>query len=256
MPFTFSHPVAVLPLKKWSTKYFDLTALILGSMAPDFEYFLHFKPWGIVGHTGAGCFYYNFPLVFLVAYIWHKLVKKEFLQHLPYPFDCGGDSTNYKKWGINSFREFIIFFYSALLGMATHIFWDAFTHQKGYFVQKIPLLMKVVKTPYIDIPVYKFAQHGSTLLGLGIIVFYIYLLILRRNKRNSVNKKVQKIRYWLGILLVATGIMISKCIIVQKSIFHIAYGELIVSTISSMILAITLISGLYQILNKKIFYNY
>ncbi len=39
MPFTFAHPAAVLPFMKKQSKYISVTALILGSMAPDFEYF-------------------------------------------------------------------------------------------------------------------------------------------------------------------------------------------------------------------------
>lgn len=39
MPFTFAHPAAVLPFSKKQVNYISVTALILGSMAPDFEYF-------------------------------------------------------------------------------------------------------------------------------------------------------------------------------------------------------------------------
>ncbi len=38
MPFTLAHPAAVVFLKN---KKFNFTALILGSMAPDFIYFLN-----------------------------------------------------------------------------------------------------------------------------------------------------------------------------------------------------------------------
>lgn len=51
MPFTFAHPAAVLPLGVKKTKYIDFTALVIGSMAPDFEYFIHFKPYQEYGHT-------------------------------------------------------------------------------------------------------------------------------------------------------------------------------------------------------------
>ncbi len=49
MSFTFVHPVAVLPFCKKNHKYVDNTALIIGSMAPDFEYFIHFKPYQLFG---------------------------------------------------------------------------------------------------------------------------------------------------------------------------------------------------------------
>lgn len=45
MPLTFAHPAAVLPFSR-NSKYVNFLALVLGSMAPDFEYFLHGKPHG------------------------------------------------------------------------------------------------------------------------------------------------------------------------------------------------------------------
>ena len=42
MPFTFAHPAIVLPFYK-KPKFFSMTTLIIGSMSPDFEYFLRMK---------------------------------------------------------------------------------------------------------------------------------------------------------------------------------------------------------------------
>ena len=42
MPFTFAHPAAVLPFAKKHSSYISVTALILGSMAPDFPIFFIF----------------------------------------------------------------------------------------------------------------------------------------------------------------------------------------------------------------------
>ncbi|WP_343226868.1 DUF4184 family protein [Luteolibacter flavescens] len=39
VPFILSHPAAVLPFLRW--RRFDPLALVVGSMAPDFGYFLH-----------------------------------------------------------------------------------------------------------------------------------------------------------------------------------------------------------------------
>ncbi|WP_240482010.1 DUF4184 family protein [Flavobacterium psychrophilum] len=39
MPFTFSHPAIILPLRYLPRQWFSLTGLIIGSLTPDFEYF-------------------------------------------------------------------------------------------------------------------------------------------------------------------------------------------------------------------------
>ncbi|MEM7184808.1 MAG: DUF4184 family protein [Spirochaetota bacterium] len=43
MPFTFSHPAIVLPFVKFPKQWVCLSALIVGSIVPDFEYFMFFS---------------------------------------------------------------------------------------------------------------------------------------------------------------------------------------------------------------------
>ncbi len=107
MPFTFAHPAAVLPFVKKHSKHISVTALILGSMAPDFEYFLHFRPYGVIGHTWLGFLYLNLPLVFLLAYIYHYILKKSFITHLPKPFAGYYTYILDKRWG-RRYREGIL----------------------------------------------------------------------------------------------------------------------------------------------------
>lgn len=43
MSFTFSHPAIVSPLNYFPNKWFSLTGLVIGSLTPDFEYFLRMR---------------------------------------------------------------------------------------------------------------------------------------------------------------------------------------------------------------------
>lgn len=99
MPFTFAHPAAILPFTKRNSSYISVTALILGSMAPDFEYFLHFRPYGVIGHTWLGFLYLNLPLVFLLAYMYHYILKKPFITHLLKPFAGYYTYVVDERWG-------------------------------------------------------------------------------------------------------------------------------------------------------------
>ena len=45
MPLTFAHPSAILPFSRIS-RYINFSAMVFGSMAPDFEYFLRGQPMG------------------------------------------------------------------------------------------------------------------------------------------------------------------------------------------------------------------
>jgi len=122
--FTFSHIVAILPITEMQTtnghSLFDVTALVVGSMAPDFEFFIQMKPVKItmdipIGHTIRGMFYYNLPLCFLFAWIFHRIIKIPLLLHLPQPLVEQYAMHAFQKWEINSWESFMIFCYSAIL---------------------------------------------------------------------------------------------------------------------------------------------
>nr|MBS9408177.1 DUF4184 family protein [Streptococcus oralis] len=86
----------------------------------------------------------------------HYILKKPFITHLPKPFAGYFAYAVDERWGLHTWKDFFVFCYSALFGMLTHVVWDAFTHNTGYFVTKIPLLQRGLHS----IPVYKYMQHG------------------------------------------------------------------------------------------------
>src|ERR1043166_4543968 len=80
MPMTFAHPVAVLPLAKRGLVF---SALVIGSMSPDFEYFLRLHTRENFGHTLPGLFLFSVPAGFVVLWIYHALLKMPLLSLLP-----------------------------------------------------------------------------------------------------------------------------------------------------------------------------
>ncbi|WP_460277277.1 DUF4184 family protein [Clostridium sp. CTA-5] len=63
-------------------KYLNLSGLILGSMAPDFIYFILFNPSSNFGHTILGTVILNIPLCFLLNFIYYKYIKDAFILNL------------------------------------------------------------------------------------------------------------------------------------------------------------------------------
>ena len=51
MPCTFSHPLAVVPLRRLCPERLNFTALIIGSMSPDFGYYIGKFPVANFAHT-------------------------------------------------------------------------------------------------------------------------------------------------------------------------------------------------------------
>jgi hypothetical protein len=238
MAFTFAHPAIVLPLYKKYNKHLDFTALVLGTMAPDFEYFIHFRPINIVGHTFLGQLYLNLPIALLLAYIYHYIVKEPIISNLPQPFCYRYRYLAEKKWEIHSLRSLLVFCGSMIFGALTHLAWDGFTHSTGYFVARAEWLSEMVGLAGIKILVYKVLQHGTTLIGLALIlVFIIRLQKMDQGKSVCVNSG-SRLRFWGGAA--AVGI----CIVALRVILpgDMALGEAIVSSIDRSLIGLLVAS--------------
>ena len=237
MPFTFAHPLAVIPLRK--NRYFDFSALVVGSMSPDFEYFIHFRPYQVYGHSIVGQVLYNLPLVFVVLLVWHYVLKKQVIINLPKPYCTGYSNLLEKKWKINSIKSLVVLIYSALIGMLSHLLWDSFTHVDGFCVTRIAFLSQNINLINYKIPIYKILQHGSTVIGLTIIILY-----LLRNKECPSKKgiikvsKISKFKFWTGILII--DIIMAGIVIILNKDFTI--GRIVVSFISGGFIAAIIIS--------------
>jgi hypothetical protein len=238
MAFTFAHPAAVLPLQKQKNR-FHFTALVLGSVAPDFEYFLYVKPIQVTGHTLLGLVTTNLPWVFIVWLIYEAFVRDAFLRHLPEPFWGGAQQYRRAPQAIRHSREAWMFVYSALLGMLTHIVWDSFTHQSGLMVEAIPVLKQVILLVGSQIPVYKILQHGSTVVGFFVIAWFLYskLKVEIPPVRTRNERKMAGV-YW-GAVLIASGFFY---IGLTLFFYHGSIGGLVMRILDSGLLGLVCIS--------------
>src|SRR6185295_15030806 len=137
MPFTFSHPAAVLPLAYLPKRFVSMTGLVIGSMAPDFEYFLRMTGNSYYSHTWIGLFWFDLPLTIILAFIFHLVVRDRLVNNLPvFLAKRLLIFTNF-NW-IKHFKEnFLIVIASIIVGIVSHILWDKFTHEGKIFVHVI-----------------------------------------------------------------------------------------------------------------------
>lgn len=243
MPFTFAHPAAVLPLGIRRSKYVDFSAAMVGTMAPDFEYFIHFKPFQVVGHTIMGQFYFNLPLIFLVTFIFHNLIKEALVSNLPSPYCKRYAFLKYSRWKLDSLRSLIVFCYSALFGAFTHIFWDGFTHSTGFFVDRIKLLSQSISLLGRSIPMYKIMQHGSTLMGFFLIFMYIIAIQDKAYYRQSAVSSREKLHY-LGLLVISA---IAVDFVYFKWVGVLSVGAFVVTSINGVLIGIVIASIVYRL---------
>jgi hypothetical protein len=173
MPFTGSHPAAVLPLKPWckQTPYF--AALVVGSMSPDFGYFSPIDLNTRYSHTLEGIIVMNLPLSIL-ALILVLLARKSFCHLLPNPHRDFLLSLCQKP--IVSWKMVLITILCLLFGAWTHVVWDSFTHAASPLVKNSAWMRLETR---LGMPIYRVMQHASTLVG-GLILLLAYRHALKK----------------------------------------------------------------------------
>lgn len=169
MPFTLAHPVAVIPLHRLLGRAGVLSALIIGSMSPDMPYFV---PMGInraATHSLAGLLWFCVP-VGLVSYVlFHMLICPLGYCLLPLPLQKRLQPPSGSPWLLTTPLWAVLV--SLLLGAATHLLWDALTHEGGFVVEMVPTLQILLwEVGGYPVFVYKVLQHGSTVIGILLLV--------------------------------------------------------------------------------------
>lgn len=244
MPFTFSHPAIVLPLTYLPKRWFSLTGLVIGSMTPDFEYFIRMKVESEYSHTLNGLLWFDMPLGLLLCFIFQNIVRNNLFVNLPTFLKSRFLTFKQFNWNRHFKENWLVVIISILVGAASHLFWDGFTHSNGYFVQTIPALTNTVDLLGRQIPILKILQHSSTLIGGLIIAYAIYKLPTDRNIKERINPK-----YWTTFFSITLTIILIRLI---SGLELKQYGSLIVTAISAALISLTLT----PLLTKTTEYNW
>jgi Domain of unknown function (DUF4184) len=240
MPFTFAHPAIILPLLRFPKSKFSATGLIIGSLSPDFEYFIRIKMYSEYSHTWAGLFYFDLPLGLLVGWIFHQYIRDALILNLPLALKSRFWEFHSRDWNGYVWQHGAVVLGSFLLGAASHIFWDSFTHSDGRFVQMLPALSQPLNV-LGGVPVFKILQHASSLLGMSAIAYFVYQLPKNQAITNPLDKK-----FW-AIFALIFGIFMLLAFLNGLNIR--LYGQVIVTSISAGFASLLLTALVWK--NKK-----
>lgn len=204
MPLTFSHPAIILPAKYLPERWVSMTGLIIGSITPDFEYFIRMKVESIYSHTWLGMFWFDLPLSLLLTFVYHNMIRNSFISNSPLFLKRRLSRYMDFNWMDYFKHHFFQVIICLLIGIASHIFWDAFTHPHGDFVKLIPFLKENSTLYGFRIVNYRIMQYISTTVG-GIVVFYSIMKMPRAAEYAPSNHPVF---YWL--IIIATGVVVAN----------------------------------------------
>ena len=164
MPFTLAHPAAVLPLRRTQLVF---SALLIGSMAPDFPDFVYVDDPNHWFHSAAGVLLCCLPMGLFVLWLYHAVVKRPLLDLAP-DFLRARISEEGLAFPFTPASRFLAIVVSLLVGCVSHVLWDSFTHPYGYFVRHWPMLSMTVMT-YHAMPLSRALQLGCSVVGVVLV---------------------------------------------------------------------------------------
>ncbi|WP_037604379.1 DUF4184 family protein [Streptacidiphilus rugosus] len=184
MPFTLSHPAAVLPFLRGGRARGRLvaSALVFGSMAPDVPYFAGAFAWGDLAHSWWAVPTLDVGIAAVLFGAWHLVLRAPLVGLLPGRWASAAEELTAPSEAGVPWSRTPWFLLSAALGAATHVGWDGFTHPDRFGTRLLPALQT---GRVLGEPPYALLQYGCSALGLAVLGWYAWRELRRAAVRSS-----------------------------------------------------------------------
>lgn len=238
MPFTFSHPAVVLPFNYFFRKRLSLTALIAGSIVPDFEYFVRIFHKSHYSHTWDGLFYLDLPAALLLCFLYHNVLRAPLYANAPLFLKRKLALFQRFDWNRRFAENWRTVLTSSLLGALTHLLWDKLTHHTVPLVQSVSGFENFV-TPADRHMTYFLFWDISSLIGAFFLLYSFWLLPSIKSVR--ANEGIH--RYWLSWSGFAVALFCTQLPSIRLTVLD----DVVIAVINSVLLAWVLVSVLFTI---------
>ncbi len=179
MPFTPAHPAAVLPFLRRGR--WVCAGLVTGSLAPDLPTYLPLSLTHEQTHALSAILWPDFVLALGLLVVWWGPLRPALMSLWPAAAArCGSPGwreplSAARRGAWAAWAGWLLL--SELLGLATHLGWDAFTHGGGYVVDRWPALRHRVGGR----PLYSQLQLWCSVVGIAIVAVYLLVQWRRRS---------------------------------------------------------------------------
>lgn len=207
---------------------------------PDFEYFFRFSLASNFSHTLFGLFFFCLPVGMYLAKAFHLVVRNQLIDALPQ--SLYQRFVRYKDFDWAGYKQErrLTVYACVLIGAASHLVWDGFTHERGFVADWFPFWANATaEIGDWSIPLTRAMQHGSTLIGLGYIYLFVKLMPKDSLKNNNISHRTS---FWVvQILFGFTYLLIWFCI--AEDIF---LGDTVVAVIATSLLSVYTTACLFK----------
>jgi hypothetical protein len=238
MPFTLSHVAAVLPLRKLNLVW---SAFIIGSMAPDFLYVMGSVKYRDMGHVFPGIVEFTFPASLAALWMFQNVIKRPVIGLLPTGMQLRL-RDQMSSFAFGPLSRFLAILGSIILGIASHIVWDSFTHSQTWTYRHIQWLHRWVHVPFDGMmTLTAFLQYGSSVFGLLALAVWVLLWYQRTPASELAAKYPPRSRFSLALAMfgiAAIAALFRAFVLVGVPVFHSnAHSFLLVFSITGLAVA-------------------
>ena len=148
---------------------------MVGSMAPDFPYIVGSTAYRSLGHHLPGLIAFTLPASLAALWLFHNVIKRPVVGLFPVSVQerLHGFTGEFSFGGA---ARFLAIVGSIVLGVATHVVWDAFTHAHTWPWDHIHWLQGRTRIPFLGpMPRYFAMQYASTIAGLLVLGIWGWL---------------------------------------------------------------------------------
>jgi hypothetical protein len=235
MPVTPAHAAAAWPLRKIAPRL-PLSALVIGAMSPDYEYFLRLAPITRMAHKPAGLIFFCLPVSLVVWLVFRRLVRPALLELLP-PGLAASLGNAASSWPLA--------LAAMTLGAISHVFWDGFTHQNDWAVDLWPALRSRPLPDLLPLPWYKLLQYASSIVGSLALVAWAARWTASRPARDrawSPGQRSRSIRVVGWILFVSAVCGIADSLMGSSHAAALDPGRAVVGAMLGCVVAVLVFS--------------
>jgi hypothetical protein len=194
MPFTLAHPAAVLPLHD---RGLPMTAMVAGAMVPDLPQLLSFTVARDLSHSLLGVVTIDLGMGMVALVLWYAVYRRPLAD---LAFDPWRDRL--PDAVAMDLRTWLLSVPAVALGAATHVVWDAFTHEGGFGVEHLPFL----EASYRGVAVFDVLQLAFSAVAFAWVLWVTWRHLSRLPAREP--RPAPVVGRWSLVVALATAALL------------------------------------------------
>ncbi len=196
-----------------------------------------------------GILLFNIPAGIAAAFIFHLFVRNALILHLPQFLQCRFLKYLSFNWRNYFKQHYVAFLVCVLLGVASHVFIDAFTHKGGFMARPASFFGAEIKLFGLLLPVYFMLQLLTSAIGGLYIVWYVF----KMPPQKSPEKTSGLTKYWLVYFIFFAVTLLLRFTLTKN---YRSHDDVIIAFFGSFLYALLFASAVFYHRTQQLLTKY